>query len=212
MGTGDFNGDGWADFVAANSNSSLSQLHLSDGDGTFAGSNVSGGTAWGQAVALADIDGDGDLDIALGNQASNASVVYLNAPLNPLSLTDTNADGVPDLTPVPVFVSAPSSTNLTATFGEALAGVTSGQLVAHGDQQGEITRSASFSGTGSTTLTANPPANLFPGETVFATLTTAITASSGCGSAVWPRAAVYKRSLGRIARCILSHCRCVGIP
>ncbi|MGB1893263.1 MAG: Ig-like domain-containing protein, partial [Candidatus Latescibacterota bacterium] len=98
-----------------------------------------------------------------------------------LSLTDTNADGVPDLTPVPAFVSAPSSTNLTATFGEALAGVTSGQLVAHGDQQGEITRSASFSGTGSTTLTANPPANLFPGETVFATLTTAITASSGVG-------------------------------
>ena len=102
MGTGDFNGDGWADFVTANSNSSLSQLHLSDGDGTFTSSNISGSTAWGQAVALADIDGDGDLDIALGNQASDASVVYLNAPLTPFSLTDSNADGVPDLTPVPV--------------------------------------------------------------------------------------------------------------
>ena len=57
-----------------------------------------------------------------------------------LSLTDANADGVPDLTPAPAFSEAPSAGNITATFSAAVSSAPAGSFVAHSDRAGERMR------------------------------------------------------------------------
>jgi hypothetical protein len=75
VAVGDFNGDGKLDLAVANSaetggTSSVSVL-LGKGDGTFQGpANYAAGT-WPQSVAVGDFNGDGKLDLAVGNYGSN---------------------------------------------------------------------------------------------------------------------------------------------
>jgi len=121
LAVGDFNGDGKLDLAAANygsfgnngqfTNSAVSVL-IGKGDGTF-GAPVKYSAGEGPlALAVADFNGDGRLDLAVANNRSrNVSLLWgkgdgtfdapvnFGAGVNPLALAvgDFNGDGQPDL-------------------------------------------------------------------------------------------------------------------
>jgi hypothetical protein len=76
---GDLNGDGKADLIAANYNSSSVGVLLSNGNGTFQASKYTftGGTA--QTIAVGDFNGDGKLDLALDNLKRAADQLTTNS-------------------------------------------------------------------------------------------------------------------------------------
>jgi probable HAF family extracellular repeat protein len=102
-GVGDFNGDGIPDVTNG------ATVLLGKGDGTF-GAPISTGAAAG-AVAIADFNGDGKLDLAIANGPTSINVLLgkgdgsFEAPvtyttgLGPVSIAvaDFNGDGKPDL-------------------------------------------------------------------------------------------------------------------
>jgi hypothetical protein len=115
VAVGDFNGDGIPDLAVANAPSSgLASVSvvLGNGDGSFQ-APVSYAVGFNpKAVAVGDLDGDGDLDLITGNYGSDTvSVVRGNgdgtfqpavsypAGAGPISVAvgDFNGDGAPDL-------------------------------------------------------------------------------------------------------------------
>lgn len=78
---GDVNGDGFLDLVMANQASNDVTIRLNDGTGGFAtqapGSPLPMGTA-PRAAVLGDIDGDGDLDLLIANNAPQGVNIRLN--------------------------------------------------------------------------------------------------------------------------------------
>ncbi|MBX0329343.1 VCBS repeat-containing protein [Oscillochloris sp. ZM17-4] len=108
---GDLNGDGDLDITLGNRGVSPSQVYLNNGLGSFAAAaspiNPSGNST--QEIAVGDLNGDGALDVILGN-SSEPSQIYLNdglgsfslatSPLNsggPVVAGDFNGDGALDL-------------------------------------------------------------------------------------------------------------------
>ena len=76
LAAGDFNGDGAADFAAANSGSNDVSIELGNGDGTFNdGTTLSAGTN-PEGVAAGDFNGDGKLDLVTANHGSDDVSVF----------------------------------------------------------------------------------------------------------------------------------------
>ncbi|HIL10034.1 MAG TPA: hypothetical protein EYG11_15140, partial [Candidatus Latescibacteria bacterium] len=84
---------------------------------------------------------------------------------------------VSSTSPVAAFASAPSTSNLTATFSAAVTAGGAASFVVHSALSGQ--QAGAYSGNNSTTLTFNPAVDFFPGETVFSTLTTAVQTTGG---------------------------------
>src|SRR5215471_11419023 len=117
VAVGDFNGDGLWDLAVANVSPSLLipgpvSILLENGDGTFGpADNVPAGVS-PQSVVVADFNGDGFSDLAVGNRRSHNFSVLLgrgdgtfraaqhfgpgNDPI-PLAVGDFNGDGLADL-------------------------------------------------------------------------------------------------------------------
>jgi hypothetical protein len=79
IAVGDFNGDGIQDIVVANYNSAPSgtvDLLLGNGDGTFQ-PPISIAVGWASSVAVADLNGDGKLDIVATNWSQGTVTVLL---------------------------------------------------------------------------------------------------------------------------------------
>ena len=111
VATGDFNSDGRADLVLANTGASNVTVLLGAGDGTFTsgGTYLTAGTA--SAVTVGDFNGDGKMDLAAAGSNNTVSVLlgngdgtFANAIIcsvgsNPPSIAvgDFNGDGKPDL-------------------------------------------------------------------------------------------------------------------
>jgi hypothetical protein len=78
---GDIDGDGDLDAFVANSYLNTGQpneVWLNDGSGTFGDSGQRLGSSDTYAVALGDLDGDGDLDALTGNCCDQANKIWLN--------------------------------------------------------------------------------------------------------------------------------------
>ncbi len=95
VGVGDFDNDGWEDLVFA-SNQGSPALYLNNGEGDLTFSDVSEATGlvsidgWGTGVSVADIDGDGWLDIYLCQLGAYKGQTGKNRMLiNQYGLTDS---------------------------------------------------------------------------------------------------------------------------
>lgn len=111
---GDVNGDGALDVVVANGRHwpGQNRIYLNDGRAAFTLARPLGQEQAGSyAVPLADLDGDGDLDIAVGNDRTR-NLVFLNdgsgrfepgatfgtpSPTRSLTLADLDGDGHTDI-------------------------------------------------------------------------------------------------------------------
>ncbi|MFO1031284.1 MAG: VCBS repeat-containing protein [Planctomycetota bacterium] len=95
--SGDLDGDGDVDLFVANDNSA-NQLLRNDGSGRFTDATaghfvMQPGSNATHSVDLADIDGDGDLDILIGNDDYLSNRVYLNNGTG--VFTDVTATALP---------------------------------------------------------------------------------------------------------------------
>ena len=79
----DTDGNGKGDAQRTEMRASPNRVHYNDGRGNFSRSETFGtGMDWTRAVALGDMDGDGDLDIAVAN-ACEQNAVFFNALRTP---------------------------------------------------------------------------------------------------------------------------------
>ncbi|MGM5483941.1 MAG: FG-GAP repeat domain-containing protein, partial [Nanobdellota archaeon] len=76
IAVGDFDGDGYTDYIEGNGRDGANQVYLNDGDGTFTASE-SYGDSRTKSIAVGDFDGDGYTDYISGN-VFDGNQVYLN--------------------------------------------------------------------------------------------------------------------------------------
>jgi hypothetical protein len=115
VSVGDLNGDGRLDIVLAKGRHwpLHSRVLLNEGKGSFSASNLGTTPARTYSAALADVDGDGHLDIVVSNDAPDRKLVYRNDgkghfteigtfgdpnwTTRYVTLADLNGDGFPDI-------------------------------------------------------------------------------------------------------------------
>ncbi|OUJ69493.1 hypothetical protein BXP70_26270 [Hymenobacter crusticola] len=169
---GDVDGDGDLDLLAPNELTNSVGVRLNNGSGAFSGSQQVAVGDNPTYLALADLDGDGDLDFATANFLGNTLSVRLNqAAAEPLLITAVS--------PSRNAVATPRPTPVAVTFNQPLrasSGMTAQALRVFGTQSG---RKAGFYDVSSNTLRLAPTVPFKPGETVYATVTTAVQSSSG---------------------------------
>jgi hypothetical protein len=80
----DVDGDvgGAPDIIVANASGEGNRVYLNDGSGSFTDSGQSLGTNVSQSVAVGDVDGDGDEDMAIAN-SGQANRVYMSSQSGP---------------------------------------------------------------------------------------------------------------------------------
>jgi hypothetical protein len=135
---GDFNRDGIEDLAAVNRNGNNLTVLLGNGSGGFTaatGSPFAVGTS-PTSLAVGDFNGDGNPDLAIGNEGSNNVTVFLGNGLGgftspvgspfavgsaPYSVVaaDVNGDGIQDL-----IVANANSSNVTVLLGNGSGGFT----------------------------------------------------------------------------------------
>lgn len=153
LATGDLNGDGNPDFVVSLESGYLSFV-LNQGDGTFGAPTFLGTAGLPDAIALTDLDADGDLDAIVGEESLGGSGtvtldVFSNeggAPFAPpaeypatvstdVRQVDLNGDALPDV------CTAGSNIYLNDGHGKLAAAitlpVTIGGPIAFGDVNGD---------------------------------------------------------------------------
>jgi hypothetical protein len=131
IAVGDMNNDGIADLVGANLNGDV-DVYLGNGNGTFQAAVETGVGVDSFAITLADLNGDGKLDVIVGGPDQSAVAVFmgtgtatLNAPViyavgsgpafpGSISVADLNGDGHPD-----VISSNASDETITVLYGSA---------------------------------------------------------------------------------------------
>lgn len=86
---GDIDGDGDLDLIAGNTNipvaptgsnssNQATLIYINNGTGTFTASTQTLQRSYTRSVVLGDIDGDGDLDLVIGNDSDQANLIYVN--------------------------------------------------------------------------------------------------------------------------------------
>lgn len=98
MAVGDFNGDGKADLVTANSLDNTVSIRLGDGLGGFGGSTSLAMGTYPMGVVVGDFNGDGNVDIATANLNSNNISVRLGNGLGALATSAIFSWGPPLVT------------------------------------------------------------------------------------------------------------------
>ena len=124
---GDMDGDGDLDVVFGNT-SIITKLYLNDGDdnpfdslttGIPIGTRVPGESIMTTAIAIGDVDGDGDLDVVTGNSAQAVGGTTLVGAPNKLYLNDGGDEPFSSLTPgIPIGTDLDSDITRSVALGD----------------------------------------------------------------------------------------------
>ncbi|WP_210116130.1 malectin domain-containing carbohydrate-binding protein [Hymenobacter wooponensis] len=186
-GAGDINRDGFGDFIVGASQANAGQVYVYYGRSAGLPATVAASEAgtrltanpgdghYGNGVAGAgDVNGDGYSDVVVGargiNYMADWGTIYVYAG----SASPPPAPLLTSLAPQRNAIAAPRSTAVTVRFDQPLSGgdATLKALQVYGQQSGgKRLEPATVSGN---TLTLTPARRFAPGETVWATLTTAL--------------------------------------
>jgi PKD repeat protein/phosphodiesterase/alkaline phosphatase D-like protein len=124
VGFADVDGDGDLDVgVGNNTGGSGPQnvVYLNDGSGNFSGGskNFGTGTDPTRVVTFGDVDGDGDLDVAVGNTSAAQSVVYKNDGSGNFTAGTSNFGGASDHTLSAVFTDVDNDGDLDVAMANS---------------------------------------------------------------------------------------------